>query len=68
MSKTINYIIIRPYTKYIVEWMEDIVMLELKVLQLVNSYEELRNLRKSIIRSHVQINYSKVKTIDNQRL
>lgn len=46
----------------------DIYMLELKVLQLVNSYEELRNLRKSTIRSHVQINYSEVNTIDNQRL
>ena len=46
----------------------DIYMLELKVLQLVNSYEELRNLRKSTIRSHVQINYSEVNTIDNLRL
>ena len=46
----------------------DIYMLELKVLQLVNSHEELQALRKSTIRSHVQVNYSDIKPIDNPRL
>lgn len=46
----------------------DIYMLELKVLELVNSYEDLRNLRKSTLRSHVQVKYSEVKPIDNTRL
>ena len=32
-------------------------MLELKVLQLVNSHEELRELRESTLRSHVQVSY-----------
>jgi len=46
----------------------DIYMLELKVLELVNSYEDLRNLRKSTLRSHVQVKYSEVKPIENTRL
>lgn len=43
-------------------------MLELKVLQLVNSHEELRQLRQSTLRSHVQVAYKEVKPIDNERL
>ena len=46
----------------------DIYMLELKVLQLVNSHEDLQKLRKSTIRSHVQVKYSEVKPINNPRL
>lgn len=46
----------------------DIYMLELKVLQLVNSHEELRNLRRNTLRSHVQIAYEKMTPIDNERL
>lgn len=46
----------------------DIYMLELKVLELVNSYEELQNLRKSTLRSHVQVRYDSICPIDNQRL
>lgn len=46
----------------------DIYMLELKVLQLVNSHEDLQKLRKSTLRSHVQVKYSKVKPIENARL
>lgn len=46
----------------------DIYMLELKVLQLVNNYEELRDLRKSTLRSHVQVPYDKMTPIDNERL
>ena len=46
----------------------DIYMLELKVLQLVNSHEELRQLRQSTLRSHVQVAYIGVKPIDNERL
>lgn len=46
----------------------DIYMLELKVLQLVNSHEDLRQLRKSTLRSHVQIKYSDIEPINNARL
>ena len=46
----------------------DIYMLELKVLQLVNSHEELQTLRKSTLRSHVQVKYGNVRPIDNLRL
>lgn len=46
----------------------DIYMLELKVLQLVKSHEDLQALRKSTIRSHVQVKYSDIKPIDNLRL
>lgn len=46
----------------------DIYMLELKVLQLINSHEELRELRKSTLRSHVQIPYNKILPIENERL
>ena len=46
----------------------DIYMLELKVLQLVNSHEELQQLRKSTLRSHVQVKYPSIEPIDNPRL
>lgn len=46
----------------------DIYMLELKVLQLINSYEELRQLRKHTLRSHVQVPYDKILPIENERL
>lgn len=46
----------------------DIYMLELKVLQLVNSYDDLRELRKRTLRSHVQVHYSNMNPIDNLRL
>lgn len=46
----------------------DIYMLELKTLQLINSHEELRKLRKNTLRSHVQIAYGKTIPIDNERL
>lgn len=46
----------------------DIYMLELKVLQLINSYEELRELRKKTLRSHVQVSYGKILPIENERL
>lgn len=46
----------------------DIYMLELKVLELVNSHEDLQALRKSTIRSHVQVKYSDINPIDNSRL
>lgn len=46
----------------------DIYMLELKVLQLVNSHEELRKLRGCTIRSHVQVKYSDIEPIENARL
>ena len=43
-------------------------MLELKVLQLINSHEELRELRKNTLRSHVQVPYDKILPIENERL
>lgn len=46
----------------------DIYMMELKILELVNSHEELRALRKNTIRSHVQVSYSDIHPIDNDRL
>lgn len=46
----------------------DIYMLELKVLQLVNSHEDLQSLRKRTIRSHVQVKYSTIEPIENERL
>lgn len=46
----------------------DIYMLELKVLQLINSYEELSELRKNTLRSHVQVPYEKIFPIENERL
>lgn len=46
----------------------DIYMLELKVLQLVNSHEELRRLRSSTLRSHVQVKYENLTPIENDRL
>ncbi|MDV3567850.1 DNA modification methylase [Elizabethkingia anophelis] len=38
----------------------DIYMLELKILDLINNYEELSSLRKSTIRSHVQVKYGEL--------
>lgn len=46
----------------------DIYMLELKVLQLVNRHEDLQALRRSTIRSHVQVKYCSIEPIDNPRL
>ena len=46
----------------------DIYMLELKVLQLVKSHNDLRKLRRSTIRSHVQVRYDTIEPIDNSRL
>lgn len=46
----------------------DIYMLELKTLQLVNSYEELQDLRRNTLRSHVQVKYTTVNPINNTRL
>lgn len=46
----------------------DIYMLELKVLQLVKCHEDLQALRKSTIRSHVQVKYSDIEPLDNPRL
>ncbi len=46
----------------------DIYMLELKVLQLINSHEELRELRKNTLRSHVQVPYNAIFPIENDRL
>ena len=46
----------------------DIYMLELKVLQLINSHEELRELRKNTLRSHVQVPYDAILPIENDRL
>lgn len=43
-------------------------MLELKVLQLVKCHEDLQALRKSTIRSHVQVKYSDIEPLDNPRL
>jgi len=42
----------------------DIYMLELKVLDLINSYEELSNLRRNTLRSHVQIKYGELEELD----
>ena len=41
----------------------DIYMLELKVLGLINSHEELRVLRKNTLRSHVQVSYENKESI-----
>lgn len=46
----------------------DIYMLELKVLELVHSHKDLQALRRSTIRSHVQVKYSNIDPIDNTRL
>lgn len=46
----------------------DIYMLELKVLQLINSHEELRRLRNNTLRSHVQVKYERLTPIENERL
>lgn len=42
----------------------DIYMLELKVLNLVNNYEELKQLRKNTLRSHVQVKYGELRILD----
>ena len=42
----------------------DIYMLELKVLDLINNYEELNNLRKNTIRSHVQVKYDEIEELN----
>ena len=46
----------------------DIYMMELRVLQLVHSHKDLQALRKSTIRSHVQVKYSDIEPIENARL
>lgn len=42
----------------------DIYMIELKTLDLIKSHEELRALRKSTLRSHVQIKFETLETLD----
>lgn len=42
----------------------DIYMLELKVLDLVSNYDELIQLRKSTLRSHVQVKYGALRELD----
>lgn len=42
----------------------DIYMLELKVLDLITNYEELHDLRKRTIRSHVQVKYNEIEEIN----
>lgn len=46
----------------------DIYMLELKVLELIRNYAELRKLRESTFRSHVQVRYKALQPINNERL
>lgn len=46
----------------------DIYMLELKVLDLINNYEELLDLRKRTIRSHVQVKYNEIEEINTPTL
>ena len=46
----------------------DIYMLELKMLELVKNYDEIRKLRGSTIRSHVQVKYGEVPILNNERL
>ena len=43
-------------------------MLELKVLELIRNYDELRQLRERTIRSHVQVRYETLNPINNERL
>jgi len=42
----------------------DIYMLELKVLDLIKNYDELKKLRKSTLRSHVQIKYEDLEILN----
>ncbi|MFY7845940.1 DNA modification methylase [Chryseobacterium gambrini] len=42
----------------------DIYMLELKVLDLVKNYDELNNLRKNTLRSHVQVKHGELCDLD----
>lgn len=46
----------------------DIYMLELKMLGLINSYDELRALRKQTIRSHVQVKYDNLELLKIKKL
>lgn len=46
----------------------DIYIAELWVLDLVKDYEELRELRKNTLRSHVQIKHGKIELIDSLEL
>lgn len=46
----------------------DIYIAELWVLDLVKDYEELRNLRKSTLRSHVQVKHGELKLLNNEQL
>lgn len=46
----------------------DIYMLELKVLELIRNYDELKQLRERTIRSHVQVRYETLNPINNERL
>ncbi|MBD2792593.1 DNA modification methylase [Xenorhabdus sp. 42] len=46
----------------------DIYMLELKILGLVNSYDELRALRNQTIRSHVQVKYANLELLKINKL
>lgn len=42
----------------------DIYMLELKVLDLISDYNELKNLRKNTLRSHVQVKHGELTEVD----
>ncbi|MEN2436292.1 DNA modification methylase [Weeksellaceae bacterium A-14] len=42
----------------------DIYMLELKVLDLVSNYDELNQLRKNTLRSHVQVKYGELRELN----
>lgn len=46
----------------------DTYMLELKTLELTNSYEEIRRLREKTLRSHVQIKWKDSENISNELL
>ncbi|MGJ1203858.1 hypothetical protein [Sphingobacterium lactis] len=42
----------------------DIYMLELKVLDLINNYDELNQLRRNTLRSHVQVKYEELSVLN----
>lgn len=46
----------------------DIYMLELKVLDLVSNYDELNQLRKNTLRSHVQVKHGELSELDTPTL
>lgn len=46
----------------------DIYMLELKVLDLVKSHEDLQNLRRRTLRSHVQVKHGNLETLEIEKL